>query len=203
MKTKFLYKLPELLLYSRLIVSVLLILLSFALASPAIIVTLSIYAIVSDVLDGMIARGLNISTEDMRRLDTKIDTVFWFSCLFYLCINRPEFLKTHLPQLFILVCSELFIIVLGTLKFQERISYHTILSKLWALCLLWFFIDLVFHGSSPYSFALSFWYGLLVQAEIIVITLILKQNHTDVPFLWQAIRLRKGLSCKRNRLFNG
>lgn len=203
MKTKILYKIPETLLYSRLVVSVLLILFSFAPVSPAIIVVLSVYAIVSDVLDGIIARKLNISTEEMRRLDTKIDTVFWFSCLFYLCINRPQFLKTHLPELFILVCSELFIIVLGTIKFQERISYHTILSKFWALCLLWFFIDLTLYSSGRYSFALSFWYGLVVQSEIIIITLILRQNHTDIPFLWQAIRLRKGLSCKRNRLFNG
>jgi CDP-diacylglycerol--glycerol-3-phosphate 3-phosphatidyltransferase len=203
MKTKLLYKIPEALLYSRLIVSVLILFFSFVPVSPLIIVGLSVYAIASDVLDGMIARHLKISTEDMRRLDTKIDTVFWFSCLFYLCINRPLFLKTHILQLFILVFSELFIIVLGTLKFQERISYHTILSKLWALCLLWFFADLVLHASGHYSFALSFWYGLLVQSEIVLIAVILKQNHTDVPFLWQAIRLRKGLPCSRNRLFNG
>jgi phosphatidylglycerophosphate synthase len=166
-------------------------------------VALAVYAIVSDVLDGMLARKLNISTQEMRRLDTKIDTVFWFSCLFYLCINRPLFLKAHIIELFVLVFSELFIIVLGTLKFRERISYHTILSKFWALCLLWFFIDLTLHTSVHFSFSLSFWYGLIVQSEIIIITLTLKKNQTDIPFLWQAIRVRKGLSCKKNRFFNG
>ena len=203
MKTKLLHKIPEALLYSRLLVSVLVIVLSFSKVPSYIIVALSIYAIVSDVLDGIIARKLNISTEEMRRLDTKIDTVFWFSCLFYVCINRPLFLKTHLLQLFILVFSELLIIALGAIKFQERVSYHTILSKCWALCLLWFFIDLTLHPSAPVSFAFSFWYGLLVQSEIVLIIIILKQNHTDVPFVWQALRLRKGLSCHRNRLFNG
>ncbi len=203
MKTKLLHKIPEALLYSRLLVSVLIIILSFSKVPSYIIVALSIYAIVSDVLDGIIARKLNISTEEMRRLDTKIDTVFWFSCLFYVCINRPLFLKTHLLQLFILVFSELLIIALGAIKFQERVSYHTILSKCWALCLLWFFIDLTLHPSAPVSFAFSFWYGLLVQSEIVLIIIILKQNHTDVPFVWQALRLRKGLSCHRNRLFNG
>lgn len=203
MKTKLLNKIPEALLYSRLVVSVLMIVLSFSKVSPFIIVALSVYAIVSDVLDGIIARKLKVSTEEMRRLDTKIDTVFWFSCLFYLCINRPWFLKAHLLQLFILVFSELFVIVLGTIRFQERISYHTILSKCWALCLLWFFIDLTLHPSVHASFALSFWFGLLVQSEIILITVILRQNHTDIPFIWQAMRLRKGLSCRRNKLFNG
>jgi CDP-diacylglycerol--glycerol-3-phosphate 3-phosphatidyltransferase len=202
-KTKLLYKIPGALLYSRLLVSVLMLVFSFSKVHPCIIVALSVYAIVSDVLDGMIARKLKISTEDMRRLDTKIDTVFWFSCLFYLCVNRPLFLKTHIIELFILVFSELFIIVLGAIKFQERISYHTILSKCWALCLLWFFIDLTLHPSVRMSFALSFWYGLIVQSEIILIAVILKQNHTDIPFVGQALRLRKGLRCRRNRFFNG
>jgi phosphatidylglycerophosphate synthase len=203
MRTKLLYKIPEALLYSRLVVSVLMVVLSFSKVPPLIIVALSVYAIVSDVLDGIIARKLKVSTEDMRRLDTKIDTVFWFSCLFYLCTNRPLFLKTHLLKLFILVFSEMFIIVLGAIRFQERISYHTILSKCWALCLLWFFIDLTLHPSVHISFAFSFWYGLIVQSEIILITIILRQNHTDIPFIGQALRLRKGLPCRRNRLFNG
>ncbi len=161
------------------------------------------YAIISDVLDGIIARRLNISTIEMRQLDTKIDTIFWFSCLFYLCINQTLFLKTHIVQLFILVFSELFIIVLGKLKFNERISYHTILSKCWALCLLWFFIDIILNNSCGVSFIISFWYGIIVQFEILIITFILKTYQTDVPSLIQAIKLRKGILIRKNRFFNG
>ena len=113
MKTKILNNIPHALLYSRLIVAVLIIILSFSNVSSIIIVSLSIYAILSDVFDGIIARHLKISTVEMRILDTKIDTVFWFSCLFYICINHSYFLKTHLLQISILVFSELFIIVYG------------------------------------------------------------------------------------------
>ena len=98
-----------------------------------------------------------------------------------------QFLKAHMLELFILVFSELFIIVLGKLKFDERISYHTILSKCWALCLLWFFIDIVLNNSCGFSFVISFWYGLVVQIEILMIAFILKTNHTDVPSVLQAI----------------
>ena len=198
-----LYKIPHILLYSRLVVAVFIIVFSFINVLPIIIVSLSIYAIISDVFDGMLARHLKISTIEMRQLDTKIDTVFWFSCLFYLCINQTQFLKEHMIELFILVFSELFIIVLGKLKFDERISYHTILSKCWALCLLWFFIDIVLNNSCGFSFVISFWYGLIVQVEILMIALILKTNYTDVPSVLQAIKLRKGGAIKRNRFFNG
>lgn len=203
MKTKISHKIPHTLLYSRLVVAILIIVFSFIKISPMIIVSLSVYAIVSDVFDGMLARHLKISTIEMRQLDTKIDTVFWFSCLFYLCVQQTQFLKAHIVGLFILVFSELFIIVFGKLKFNERISYHTILSKCWALCLLWFFIDIVLNSTCGFSFTISFWYGLFVQCEILLIAIILKSNHTDVPSVLQAIKLRKGGEIRRNRFFNG
>lgn len=203
MKNKILYQIPHILLYSRLVIAILIIVFSFITIQPIIIVALSVYAIISDVFDGMIARHLKISNPEMRQLDTKIDTVFWFSSLFYICINHSLFLKTHLLEIGILVFSELFIIAFGFVKFNERISYHTILSKFWALLLLWFFIDLILNGHSFYSFTISFWYGLLVQFEILLIGLVLKQNQTDVPGFIKAIKLRKGLEISRNRFFNG
>lgn len=203
MKTTILHKIPYALLYSRLVIAISIIIFSFVSVSPTIIVTLSMYAILSDVFDGIIARQLKISTIEMRQLDTKIDTVFWFSCLFYICITHSHFLKTHLLQISILIFSELFIIAFGFLKFQQRISYHTIFSKFWALLLLWFFIDLVLDNSCRYSFTISFWYGVFVQLEILIIAIILKNPQTDVPGFFQAIKLRKGLKIVRNRFFNG
>lgn len=203
MKTKFFNSIPYALLYSRLIVSILIIVFSFIKIEPVVIISLSIYAIVSDVLDGIIARHLKISTKEMRQMDTKIDTVFWFSCLFYISINHPLFLKNHLLQVGVLVFSEFLIIVFGFLKFQERISYHTIISKFWALLLLWFFIDLVLNQSGEYSFMISFWYGVFVQIEIVLIAAILKKTQTDVPSVFHAIKLKKGLKISRNKLFNG
>ena len=197
------YKIPHALLYSRLVIAIMIIGFSFVEIPPLIIVILSVYAILSDILDGIIARHLKISTVEMRQLDTKIDTVFWFSCLFYICINQPQFLRSHLTQILVLVFSELLIIVIGFLKFQERISYHTIFSKFWALILLWFFIDLVLNNRCYYSFIVSFWYGLFVQLEILAIAFILKQNQTDVPGFFQAIKLKKGEKISRSRLFNG
>lgn len=202
MKT-ILYKIPFALLYSRLLVAVVLIVFSFTDIPPLVIISLCVYAVLSDVFDGFIARRLKISTIEMRQMDTKIDTVFWFSCLFYLCINQQAFIKSHILELFIMVFSELFIILFGLVKFRERISFHTILSKFWALLLLWFFIDLLLDHTAPLSFKMAFWYGLLVQAEILAIAIILKSNQADIPGILQAINYRKGLPVKRNRFFNG
>ncbi len=191
------------LLYSRLLVSVLIIIFSFIKIQPVVMISFSIYAIVSDIFDGIIARYLKISTIEKCQLDTKIDTVFWFSCLFYICINYTEFLQKHFLQIGILVFSEIGIIVLGLLKFQERISYHTIFSKFWALLLLWFFISLISSSKAEFSFSCSFWYGLFVQFEILAIASILDKPQTDVPNIISAIKLKKGLKISKNRIFNG
>ncbi len=203
MKKSILYSIPHALLYSRLVVAVLIVFLSVTKTSSVIVATLSVYAILSDVFDGIIARKLNISTPQMRQLDTKIDTIFWFSCLFYICFNHGLFLKTHTTKITILVFSEVLIIILGYIKFNTRVSFHTIISKFWAILLLWFFIQLVLFNSSKYSFEIVFWYGLITQFEIALIIFLLKHNQTDVPNLLQSIKLRKGLSIKRNSMFNG
>lgn len=203
MKTKIINSIPYTLLYSRLIVSILIIVFSFIKIEPVAIIALSIYAIISDVLDGIIARYLKISSQEMRQMDTKIDTVFWFSCLFYISFNYPLFLKNHLLQIGILVFSELFVIAFGFLKFEQRISYHTIFSKFWALLLLWFFVDLILNKSAHYSFVISFWYGVFVQLEIILIATILKKSETDVPSVFHAIKLRKGIKITKSKFFNG
>ena len=96
MKNRLLFKIPFVLLYSRLVVAFFMTIFSFIKISPTIIIALTIYAIISDIFDGIIARKLKISSQEMRRLDTKIDTIFWFSCLFYICLNHADFLKSNL-----------------------------------------------------------------------------------------------------------
>lgn len=191
------------LLYSRLGIAMLIIVLSFTFIYPVVVVCLSILAILSDIFDGIIARKLSISTAALRVMDSKIDTVFWFSCLFYLCIKKPQILQEYIFELLILVLLEILVIFLGHIKYRARVSFHTLLSKVWALCLMIFFIDAVLNKSAVITFKVSFYYGLVVQAEILTILILLKEYHTDVPSIFQAIKLRQGKQIKRNKLFNG
>jgi hypothetical protein len=182
---------PWLLQYSRLLVAVLLLMFSFMDLSPAAIVALCLYAMLSDVICGIMTRGESRRDKDLLQFDTKIDTIFWFSCLFYLCIYRHDFLKNHIAGFFVLVFSELFIILFGLLRFRERISYHTVLSRCWTVALLWCFIELVYGRSASLSFSVVLWCGVIVQLEILAIACILRQNVIHVPGIVRAIRYKK------------
>ncbi len=184
---------PWLLHYSRLLVSVLLLMFAFMDLSPAAIMALCGYSILCDILCGIATRRESRKYKDLLQLDTKIDTIFWFCCLFYLCVHRHDFLREHIAGFFILVFAELFIILFGLLRFRERISFHTLLSRLWSLLLFWCFAELVCGRPAVLSFSLMFWCGVVVQLEIIAIACIIRKNTIPVPGIIRAIRYRKGL----------
>lgn len=188
-----LHSIPWCLHYSRLLVSVLLLMFAFTDLPPAVIIAFCGYAILCDILCGIVTWPENRKHKALLQLDTKIDTIFWFCCLFYLCVHRPDFLGKHIAGVFILVCSELFIILLGLLRFRERISFHTILSRLWLLLLFWCFTELVSGRPAGLSFSLVFWFGLAAQLEIVAIACIIRKNTIPVPGIIRAIRYRKGL----------
>lgn len=187
----FLHTIPWLLQYSRLLVALLLLLFAFMQLSSAVIIAVCLYAVLADIICNIAAHCDSRRNKDLLQLDTRIDTVFWFSCLFYLCIHRPDFLTQHIVGFFILVSSELLIILFGLLRFRERISFHTVLSRLWSMMLLWCFTELVSGRSADLSFSLVLWSGVVVQLEILVMACILKKNIIHIPGIIRAIRYRK------------
>lgn len=191
---QFLRATPWLLHYSRLLVALLLLMFSFMDLSPATVVALCLYATISDAACGIICRRTSRRHKDLLQLDTKIDTIFWFCCLFYLCLHRPDFLKEHITGFFVLVFSELFLILFGLLRFRERIAFHTVLSRLWSLLMLWCFTELVYGRPAVLSFSIVFWCGVAAQLEVFAIVCLLRKNVIRIPGIIRAIRCRNGTS---------
>ena len=198
-------KIPELLIYSRLTLAWTI--LTIGLINPVwaktAIAIMLVTGLLTDVFDGIIARQLKISTTHLRQLDTKIDRIFWLSALFVLMLIHPSFLLEHWIGLSILLLLELSAWVIGKVKFNNAISFHSILSKFWAISILITFIDVLPDGKADLSFAITFWYGLVTQLDIILIAFILPEFQCDIPSFWHASKIRKGKTIRRIKLFNG
>jgi CDP-diacylglycerol--glycerol-3-phosphate 3-phosphatidyltransferase len=201
----FKYKIPLLLIYSRLLLAWLIFVIT--LTKPGWVTTaliiLLITGLLTDVFDGIIARRLHVSNAHLRKLDTKIDRVFWLSALFALILLHPLFFLQHALQIAILLVFELSAWIIGRIKFRSGISFHSILSKFWAIGLLVMMVDVIPDGAAPVSFAIAFWYGLIAQTDIILIALILPEFQCDIPSSWHAMQIRKGRTIRRMKLFNG
>ncbi|HWB25945.1 MAG TPA: CDP-alcohol phosphatidyltransferase family protein [Chitinophagaceae bacterium] len=197
-------KIPIALIYSRIAIAV------FLLASfqsfngyGLLAVILLAIGVLSDIFDGIIARKLNISTQQLRRLDSTADQIFWVLTAAALFIHYPQFLFGNYIQLTILFAAEGLAYIVSYARFKKEVATHAISSKIWTLILFFTIAEVFLTGKSNVLFQICFYTGLLTHLEIIAILLTIKSWTNDVPSLYHAFLLRKGKSIKRNKLFNG
>ena len=202
---KYYEQVPILLIYSRLLFSVIIVLLSFS--QPVhfrlMINVLLITGLLTDVFDGIIARKLQVSTVKLRRLDSFIDQIFWLSALFGAYVICDDFFKEHATMLMILLGAEALTYAVSYIKFKKEVATHAILSKVWTLTILATLVQIISSCASGWIFLTCFYLGVITRLEIIAILMIIKKWENDVPSLYHAILIRKGKAIKRNKLFNG
>lgn len=198
-------KIPLYLIYSRLLFSVLILLLALLQYrfNREWIVALVITGLLTDVFDGIIARRLQVSTQQLRRLDSTVDQVFWFSVLGAACIICSRFFIQHYVQLLVIIGAEALTYVVCFVRFKKEVATHAIASKVWTLTLLATIIQITLTCQSEWLFQCCFYLGLATRLEILLILYIIKTWHNDVPSVYHAVLLRKGREIKRHKLFNG
>lgn len=205
MKIKISSRLPALLICSRIIIGFVLIWLSCLHVNKysTIAITLLSIGLLTDILDGIIARQLNISTQRLRRMDSAADQVFYLSVAVATYIQCPSFFKNHIPTLSVLLATEAIMYIISFIKFRKEIATHTIGAKIWSLFLFASLVQVMAGCHSDIIWPICFWIGMITRAEIIAIILILKKWTNDVPSVYHAVKLRQGKAISRNKLFNG
>jgi len=168
-----------------------------------IIVTLMFLGLISDILDGIIARKQNISSERLRRMDSQVDMVFWLSLGFATYFLYPELIKANLAAIIAILAMEVACYIISLVKFKKETCTHAFLSKLWGITLLVAFTSLIGFNHAGFPFQLAIVMGLISHVDRILITLILPQWTHDVPSTYHAYLIRKGIVFKRNEYLNG
>lgn len=202
--TAFKYKIPELLLYSRLsIVFVIIVLTFFPIKNTdALILGLIYLGVISDIFDGIIARKLNVSNEKLRVLDTLFDLIFYASIISYIFKNKPHLLFNNQFLIFTIIGIECMMYAVSLLRFKKFPSPHALLSKFWGLYLIFEF-TLILLEIQGIHFKVALFAGIFVHTDRLLIYMIIKSWHHDVPSSFHAYKLRKGQPIKRFKLFNG
>ena len=168
-----------------------------------IAVTLFVVGLLTDIFDGIIARQLKISTQNLRRLDSTVDQIFFLLVAIATFINSRKFFVDNEVELIILISVEALACFICFLKFKKEIATHSIASKIWVLFLFATIIQVMLTRNSNGLFQVYFYIGVATRLEIIVIILVLRKWTNDVPSIYQAVLLRQGKTIKRHKLFNG
>ncbi len=168
-----------------------------------IILILMYLGLISDILDGIIARKQNISSEKLRRMDSQTDMVFWLSIGIATWVLYPKLISNNSIVIWTVLVMELACYIISLVKFKKETCTHAFLSKLWGISLLIAFTSLIGFNHAGFPFTLAIIMGLVSHIDVILIILILPKWSHDVPSAYHAYLIRKGIDFKRNEYLNG
>jgi len=149
-----------------------------------------VFSVLTDVLDGFVARRFNLTSELGSHLDSIGDFLIYSTITACAYLLWPQTLLDEIIYVLIIVLSFALPALVGLIKFHALTGYHTISVKVAVLFTLCGYV-LLFAGVSPWPFRLASLLCCYAALEEITISLILKQERVDVLSLWHALDYKK------------
>ncbi|WP_027385668.1 CDP-alcohol phosphatidyltransferase family protein [Chryseobacterium gregarium] len=170
--------------------------------SRFLILGLMYTGLLTDIFDGIIARKAGVSSEQLRRLDSQTDLVFWLSLGFASYFMAPELITNEWPGILLIFGMEALCYLVSFLKFGKETCTHAFLSKMWGLSLLIAFTYLIGFQQAGWAFYLTVALGFISHIDVILIVLLLPKWQYDVPSSYHAWKIRQGKQRKKTVFFN-
>jgi CDP-diacylglycerol--glycerol-3-phosphate 3-phosphatidyltransferase len=145
--------------------------------------------LISDVLDGYIARKLHQCSKVGTKLDSIGDYVTYLSVPFATWWLWPEIIREE--ALYITVAISLFLFpgIIARVKFGQMVAYHTWITKIAAAVMSAGLILLLFNKENT-LFHIAVYLMLLEASESLIITYLLDKPRANVGSLWHVLRNR-------------
>lgn len=161
-------------------------------------VPILITAFLSDYYDGVLARRLDVAYPWVRRLDSITDV------LFYLCVLiaawlmvKPTLIAAVVPIAVCLV-GELICNAVSLIKFKALPATHSLLAKLYGLCLYVAFLCLLSFDAGPWVLWVLAGVSALANSEVIAIMLLSKRQPIDVLSIFHLRSRQAELASSEN-----
>ncbi len=149
-----------------------------------------IISLLSDIVDGQVARRFNLTSELGTRLDSWADLLTYAAVPVAVWWLRPDVVAGEKVVFYAAVASYAFPIIIGFAKFRNLTSYHTLMARISAYFLGAAVIVMFAHGPLwPLRLAV----GVLALAELeeIGITLVLPKPHSNLRSIGKALAIRR------------
>lgn len=151
---------------------------------------LFVFALLTDVADGYLARRLHQESDLGARLDSWGDFALYISTPLSAWWLWPDLIIREAVYVMVVVASFVLPILIGFLKYRRLTSYHTWGAKLSAVVMGGSTL-LLFAGGPAFPFHISTGVLVLAQIEEILITVILPDWRSNVPSVVHAVRLNR------------
>ena len=183
------YNLPNLVSAIRVLIVHLMFYFAFQAMATWFLATL-LFSGFTDVLDGFLARKLKQTTTLGSHLDSWGDFAIYTTMAICAWIIWPDIAKREILYFALILFSFLLPIWIGLIKFGRLTSYHTWSVKLAVFTTFIAYIAL-FSGFASWPLKLASLLCLYAGIEEILITLVMRQERTDIHSIWSALRYQK------------
>jgi len=153
-----------------------------------------IFAFLSDIFDGIIARRLQVSTAALRSADSWVDTWFYFWVMFSVWISHPSSVTKFAIPLGILMLLQVSEWIYGRIKFGRLTGYHAYSAKAWGIALFAGILSIMLLNYDGIIWWAAIILGWICSLESWLLTLSLKTWTTDVKsvfHVWQTGKMRR------------
>ncbi len=180
-------KIPWLLIYFRLALTVPAVLLGYFHITGGVYVVLMAAAALSDVYDGVLARKYGVETAWLRQWDSAADTIFFAGVVVGMFLAFPDLVRPYFWGIVAIPALEVIRYCFDFLKFGRGAAYHAISAKVFGALALTACISIMgFSCSEPFlKFAVIA--GLISEVEGLAMSIMLKKwtynvKHIGVVF---------------------
>jgi phosphatidylglycerophosphate synthase len=147
--------------------------------------------VVLDILDGVVARRLQVATSPLRRADSLVDTIFYLAILYCAWVFHRDEVQKKMWLLVALLVMEAIRYGFDYLKFRREAAYHMWSAKAWGLVLGAAVIALLGFNIGGWLLTLALVLGIICDCEGLLISVLLYKSVEDVAHVGRALRLRK------------
>ena len=150
-------------------------------------------AFLSDVLDGMIARRLGVSTSRLRYADTWADITLYLAVLLSAWLTHKATLMALGWPFALLLVSTAASWGVDLLRYGRLSSYHPWSAKAWGVTLAIAIVALFGWNDTGWAMWLMIGVGVVSNLECIAMTLLLPRWTHDVPSIFHALERRAAI----------
>lgn len=148
-------------------------------------------ALLSDIVDGLIARSFALTSALGSRLDTLADTLLWLAAVIGIWIFHPELVTDYRLVVVLVLGLWVFEHVAALLRYRRLSSFHTYTVRAGAYALGIFIMSLFLWGLQPWLLYLAAGLSILGNIEELMIILLLPRWTSNVRGLYWVLQLRK------------
>jgi len=147
--------------------------------------------LISDIIDGYIARRFKMESEIGAKLDSFADNFNYVLAFIGFFIFKMDDLRQHIVSLIIFISMLLLTVIVPLIKFRKFPSFHLYITKIGGYIQGAFFICLFTVGFiAPFYYFMIIW-GILGAVECIAIDMVIPEMRSNIKGLYWVLKERR------------